>query len=85
MRPMNSRKGSPIAIATEALRLAEDGLVDLPMSPHVRELHRRIAALKRVLHGAVRDILTREQHRRLAQDAMALANEVLNVRSLAAG
>jgi hypothetical protein len=82
---MSSRKKSPLTFAVEAVSLAEDGLLDLPMSPAVRDLHRRVAALKSVLHGTVCDILTRQQHRKLAEDAVALATEVLDCRSRAAG
>jgi hypothetical protein len=81
---MNSRTRGPIAIAVEALSLAEDRLADLPMSPHVRDLHRRVAALESILHGVVRDILTGEQHRRVAEDALALVSEVLDCRISAA-
>jgi hypothetical protein len=74
---MSSRK-SPLSVAERALMLAEDGLVGLPTSPHMRDLHRRVAALKSILHGVVRDVLTQEQHRRIAEDAVALASEVLD-------
>jgi hypothetical protein len=82
---MKSPKRSPIALAVEAVSLAEDGLADLRESPYGSDLHRRVAALKSMLHGVVRDILTREQHRRLAEDAVALASEVLECRRRAAG
>jgi hypothetical protein len=74
-----------MVIAAEALRLAEDELSELPKSPRVGDLHRRVAALKSVLHGVVREILTGEQHQRIASDALALASEVFSYRSRAAG
>ena len=83
--PMNSWQRSPITVAAEAVSLAEDALAPLPMSAYVRDLHRRVAALKSILHGVARDILTAEQRRRLAKDAMALASEVSDCRSRAAG
>jgi hypothetical protein len=82
---MKASKSDPVGLAAEAVSLAEDGLAELPMSPCVRDLHRRVAALKSVLRGDARDVLTREQHRKLANDAMALACEVMDWRSRAAG
>jgi hypothetical protein len=67
----------PIDLAAEAVLVAEEGLADLPTSPRVRDLHRRVAALKSVLRGVAREVL-RPHHRRIASDAVRLAGEVLD-------
>jgi hypothetical protein len=78
---------SQIAIATEAVQRAEDGLQGLPQSADVRRLQRRVLALKTVLLGVVRDVptLSEEQREILARDAMALVIEVLDCRNPATG
>ena len=75
---MNSLKKSPITIVAEAVARAENGLVDLPLSPDVRDLHRRVSAVKTVLFGIVRAIptLSVKQREGLAATAVALADEV---------
>ncbi len=77
-------KRAPIDLAAEAVLVAEEGLADLPTSPRVRELDRRVAALKSVLRGVAREVL-RPQHRRIASDAVRLAGEVLDCRRRVAG
>ena len=77
---MRSPESDPITVATEAVRLAEGELVGVPCSAGVAELRRRLAALKSVLHGFVLAILTHEQHRRLANDAVRLAAEATSHR-----
>jgi hypothetical protein len=82
---MDLRKTTPIDLASAALSLAEAGLASLPRTPRACDLHRRVAALRSILHGVVRDVLTPEQHRRVAQDAAMLMDEVATCRSRAMG
>jgi hypothetical protein len=79
---MSSQKRSPVAIASEAVARAEKALADLPLSPDVRELHRRVSAVKTVLFGIARSIptLRARQREQLGYDAVVLMNEVLEVR-----
>jgi hypothetical protein len=69
-----------VAVADEAVRFAEDELVGAPRSADVEDLRRRLAALKSVLRGFVLAILTHEQHRQLANDAVGLAAEATSHR-----
>jgi hypothetical protein len=75
------RKKNPISIAVEALNLAEDSHVALPQSPDMRQLHRRMLAMRSVLHGLARDIprLSADQREKLVRGAMALAREVSEI------
>jgi hypothetical protein len=75
---MFRRKESPVEIAAEAVRSAEDALIDLSLSAEVVDLQRRVSAVKTVLMGIARVLprLTPGQRERLAKDAVALADRV---------
>jgi hypothetical protein len=67
-----------ISIVAIAVGEAEDALEGLPLTPAVRQLQTRTAAFKTVLGGLMRGIpkLAREQHARLVEDTVRLADEV---------
>jgi hypothetical protein len=81
---MFRRRESPIEVAAEAVRSAEEGLVELSLSPEVRDLQRRVSAVKTVLMGIVRVLprLTSAQRERLAKDAVALADRVWEIHTV---
>jgi hypothetical protein len=77
------REQSSASLAAQALEEAEDALEGLPDTTSVRKLQARLAPLKTVLVGIVREQprLTDTQEARLASDAIRLARDAIELRA----
>ena len=76
------RQQSSASLAAQALEEAEEALDGLPDTASVRKLQARLAPLKTVLMGVVREQpkLTDAQEAKLASDVIRLARDAIELR-----